>query len=162
MKRSPRFGATHCAYISACLLAVGVTATGNAMPGAGQARAFSTEERLLGLEGLSYETKESKPESSLARGSAFRPDWAGAGLLSMSPLDVAPAMAIGKPRHDGGVSGAVLALIDGIGQVPLAGPALITLIAGVADVVGWYRGVAHSQPFYHDSLALPVTSSPQA
>lgn len=161
MKRSPRFGASLCASISACLLAVAVPATANAMNGLGQARAFSAEERLLGLD---VRSNESKPDNSLARGSEFRPDsdGVGVGLLAMSPLEVASVTAIGKPSLDGGLSGVVLALIDGIGQVPLAGPALITLIAGVADVIGWYQDVPDSKPRYHDSLALPATSSPQA
>ena len=161
MKRSPRFGASLCASISACLLAVAVPATANAMNGLGQARAFSAEERLLGLD---VRSSESKPDNSLARGSEFRPDpdGAGVGLLAMSPLEVASVTAIGKPSPDGGVSGVVLALIDGIEQVPLAGPALITLIAGVADVIGWCQDVPDSKPHYHDSLALPATSSPQA
>ncbi|MGO4809452.1 hypothetical protein AB4156_07610 [Cupriavidus sp. 2MCAB6] len=160
MKRSPRFGASLCASILACLLAVAVPATANAMNGLGQSRAFSAEERLLGLDVRSSE----RPDNSLARGSEFRPDpdGAGVGLLAMSPLEVASVTAIGKPGPDGGVSGVVLALIDGIGQVPLAGPALITLIAGVADVIGWCQDVPDSKPHYHDSLALPATSSPQA
>ncbi|EHP38652.1 triacylglycerol lipase [Cupriavidus basilensis OR16] len=152
MKRNPRFGARLCAPILAGLLAVAMPAMGNVAQGAGQASVLSMDERALGLDAF---PGAGKPASSDAGADGARL------LVGMSPTDVALATAIGKPREAGGMTDAVLALIDGIGQVPLAGPALITLIAGVANVIGWYQGVAEDRPLYHDSLTLPATSSPQ-
>ncbi|GAB7548759.1 hypothetical protein [Cupriavidus sp. CuC1] len=152
MKRNPRFGARLRAPILAALLTVAMPAMGNVAQGAGQASTLSMEERALGLEAFS---SAGKPASSDAGTDGARL------LVGMSPLDVAAATALGKPREAGGMTDVVLALIDGIGQVPLAGPALITLIAGVADVIGWYQSVADDKPLYHDSLASPATSSPQ-
>ncbi|MDW3685890.1 hypothetical protein RA280_29950 [Cupriavidus sp. CV2] len=154
MKRNPRFGARLRAPILAALLAVAMPAMGNVAQGAGQASTLSMEERALGLEAFSS-SSAGKPASSDAGTDGARL------LVGMSPLDVASATALGKPREAGGMTDVVLALIDGIGQVPLAGPALITLIAGVADVIGWYQSMADDKPLYHDSLASPATSSPQ-
>ncbi|AJG18749.1 hypothetical protein [Cupriavidus basilensis] len=152
MKRISRLGAPLRASILAALLAVAMPAMANIAQGGGQASAWSMDERALGLEALS---SGAKPVGAGTGADGARP------LAGMSPLDVASATALGKPREAGGMTDVVLALIDGIGQVPLAGPALITLIAGVADVIGWYRSVADDKPLYHDLLTSPATSSPQ-
>lgn len=156
MKRNPRFGARLRAPILAALLAVAMPAMGNVAQGAGQASTLSRDEPALGLEAFSSSSSSAgKPAGSDAGTDGARL------LVGMSPLDIASATALGKPREAGGMTDVVLALIDGIGQVPLAGPALITLIAGVADVIGWYQSVADDKPLYHDSLTSPATSSPQ-
>ncbi|MHA7679947.1 hypothetical protein [Cupriavidus sp. PET2-C1] len=153
MKRIFRLGAHLRAPILAALLAVAMPAMADIAQGGGQTSALSMDERALGLEDLSSGTKSVSADAGAD----------GARLLAgMSPLDVASATALGKPREAGGMTDVVLALIDGIGQVPLAGPALITLIAGVADVIGWYQSVTDDKPLYHDSLTSPATSSPQA
>ncbi|WP_458763474.1 hypothetical protein [Cupriavidus basilensis] len=150
MKYISRLGAPLRAPILAALLAVAMPAMANIAQGGSQARALSMDERSLGLEALSSGTK---PAGAGADGARL--------LVGMSPLDVASATALGKPRAAGGMTDVVLALIDGIGQVPLAGPALITLIAGVADVIGWYQSVADDKPLYQDSLTSPATSGPR-
>ncbi|WP_416048144.1 hypothetical protein [Cupriavidus basilensis] len=152
MKRISRLGAPLRAPILAALLAIAMPAMANIAQGGSQASALSMDERALGLEALPSGTK---PASASAGADGARL------LVGMSPLDVASATALGKPHEAGGMTDVVLALIDGIGQVPLAGPALITLIAGVADVIGWYQSVADDKPLYHDSLTSPATSSPQ-
>ncbi|NUA25557.1 hypothetical protein [Cupriavidus basilensis] len=150
MKCISRLGAHLRAPILAALLAVAMPAMANIAQGGSQASALSMDELALGLEDFS---SGAKPAGAGADGARL--------LVGMSPLDVASATALGKPREAGGMTDVVLALIDGIGQVPLAGPALITLIAGVADVIGWYQSVAGDKPLYHDSLTSPATSSPQ-
>ncbi|MGO4326802.1 hypothetical protein AB4Z48_18420 [Cupriavidus sp. 2TAF22] len=86
---------------------------------------------------------------------------AAGGVIAMSPDEVATRTAIGAQGR-GGVAEAVLELIDGIGQVPLAGPALVSLIAGVADVIGWMGEASEDRPLFHDSLTLPQTQASRA
>lgn len=74
-------------------------------------------------------------------------------FAAMSPQDVASVTTIGSPHRGSEFADLVLDVINGVNQVPVAGPLLIGLIEGIADAIGWFNGVTNGSSLNQDSMA---------
>ena len=72
---------------------------------------------------------------------------------AMSPQDVASVITIGSPHRGSEVADTVLDLINGVGNIPIAGPVLVGIIQSVVDTVGWFNGISNGQALDQDALA---------
>jgi triacylglycerol lipase len=74
-------------------------------------------------------------------------------LAAMSPQDVASVTTIGSPHRGSQLADVVLDVINGISSIPLAGPALVNVIQGVTNLLGWFNGIVNGQALNQDAIA---------
>ncbi len=74
-------------------------------------------------------------------------------LAAMSPQDVASVTTIGSPHRGSEFADLVLDVINGVNQVPVAGPLLVSMIQGIADAIGWFQGVSNGSTLNQNALA---------